>query len=110
MGQVLIPSASAAIIRFPQASDVLFVAHLNKSWRDVGGIPITFHKFRARKSPRFIAPKIAWSRHEQDPADLCGPLVVANLRFAELAPAAHPLQLALRGCSQRTEVCDRDDQ
>jgi hypothetical protein len=29
-----------------------------------------------------------WSGHEQDPADLCCPLVVANFRFAELTPAA----------------------
>src|SRR5258708_20495370 len=52
IGQVFNPSASAAIIRFAQASAVLFVAHLNNPCRDAGTIPMTFHgwiAFRATK-------------------------------------------------------------
>src|SRR5258708_22705552 len=58
MGHVLSPSASAAIIRFSQANDVLFVAHFNKSWRNTGGIPIVFHKFTSRKIAHLTAPKM----------------------------------------------------
>ena len=51
-------SASAAIMRFSQARDVLFVAHLNKSERNRGGIPITFHKFSSQNIAHLIAPKM----------------------------------------------------
>src|SRR5882724_461850 len=58
MGHVLSPSASAAIIRFSQANDVLFIAHFNKSCRNTGGIPIVFHKFTSRKIAHLTAPKM----------------------------------------------------
>src|SRR5580704_4964899 len=58
MGHVLSPSASAAIIRFSQARDVLFIAHFNKSCRNTGGIPTVFHKFTSRKIAHLTAPNM----------------------------------------------------
>src|SRR5208282_5199826 len=58
IGQVFIPSASAAIIRFWHANDVLFVAHLNNSCRDRGGIPSTFHRLSSQNKARLIAANI----------------------------------------------------
>src|SRR5271166_2993413 len=57
MGQVLSPSASAAIIRFSQARDVFLTAHLNSACRDTGGIPIILQKCRPRRIIHFKAPK-----------------------------------------------------
>src|SRR5208337_1597622 len=58
IGQVLNPSDSAAIIKLPQASAVLFVAHWNNPCRETGAIPMIFRRWISLRASHFAAPKM----------------------------------------------------
>lgn len=101
------PSDSAAIIRFSHASDVLFVAHLNK--RDGRHADDLVEVDGPESKPLQSSQKIAPAPNKKPFGQLGFALEFGDF-FGRKAGGAHPLELIDGGKAPRADVRDGNNQ